>query len=155
MLAFWFLYTVAYVTLFFGCSYFLTNAWPKLTLRSLQPLVSIFIFFAVVWAIVCIIPDADFANRVLHAVGGGSLIVLTAFFALRTSGTRVNRFQFFVIGIAVAAVFGVANEIMEFFLQNYFGMFMAGSINDTWLDLMSNTVGSLLAIACLAPFVKK
>ena len=50
---------------------------------------------------------------------------------------------------------GVANEIMEFILQNYAGFTFSTSINDTWYDLTSNVVGSIISALCFLPFIQQ
>lgn len=101
-----------------------------------------------------LIPDRVLANRFLHTFGGGFLVVLVCFLAIKDSNTTVNKFQFFIISISMAALFGTANEILEFILQNLLGLTAAYTINDTWLDLISNTIGSIIGVIALMPFKK-
>ena len=110
----------------------------KLHFRSIRSVVIILLFYFGVLLISGLIPNPDLSNRVLHTFGGGFLIVVVAFLAIKDSRIRITSFQFLVISVAIAAVFGVANEIVEFFLQNQFGFVFANSINDTWLDLVSS-----------------
>lgn len=91
------------------------------------------------------IQDQDFSNRFLHAFGGGFLGFLTCFLAARDSKSVINKFQFFILSVLIVTALGVANEIAEFLLQNYTEMVFATTINDTWLDLASNTIGILTA----------
>ncbi len=50
---------------------------------------------------------------------------------------------------------GVGNEIIEFLLHNYTGLQFSTAINDTWLDLVSNTVGAVLAGILLSKLIKE
>ena len=81
------------------------------------------------------------------------MAIVVCFLAIKDSGVRVRKFQFLIISILVATALGVMNEILEFFLQNYFGFISSATVNDTWLDLISNTVGILIATTILTPFV--
>ncbi len=148
------IYCAAYLMLFFGISFFFTNHLPKLNLDSLKSVTFILLFYFGVLVMSSLISDPEWSNRTLHTFGGGFLIVLVTFFAIKDSGTKINVFQFIIIGISIAALFGIANEIFEFILQNYFGFIFADSINDTWLDLISNSIGSILASVFIVPFKK-
>jgi hypothetical protein len=97
----------------------------------------------------------EFSNRVLHAYGGGFMAFLVCFLVVRDSKLSLTKFQFFIFSFLIVAALGVANEILEFFLQNYAGMIFSSHINDTWYDLMSNTIGSLIATVCFVPCIKK
>lgn len=99
------------------------------------------------------ISDVELSNRFLHGFGGGFMAFLVCFFVVRDAKLKINKFQFFVLSILIVTSLGVANEILEFLLQNFAGFTIAVTINDTWLDLVSNTVGSLLAAVCFVPFV--
>lgn len=147
-------YCIAYLALFCGISFFFQNNFPKPRPRSLGSICLIILFYFGVLIVSSLILDPEWSNRFLHTFGGGFLIVLAAFLAIKDSRTKVNAFQFIVVGISIAAVFGTANEILEFVLQSKFGFMFANSINDTWLDLISNTVGSTVASVLLAPFIK-
>lgn len=150
-----FVYCIAYLILFFGIPFFFTNSLPKIYRYSMVSIVWILVFYFAVLVLSSVLLDPELANRILHTLGGGSLIVFVCFLAIKDSKTKINRFQFFTIAISVATLFGVANEIFEFILQNHFGFIFANSINDTWLDLISNTIGAILASVCLIPFLKK
>ncbi len=148
------IYCIAYLVLFFGIPFFFTHRLAKPRLRSLGSMGLILLFYFSVLIICNLIPDPEWSNRILHTFGGGFLIVLVTFLVIQDSDTRINAFQFIVLGISVAALFGSANEMFEFILQNQFGLLFADSVNDTWLDLISNTVGSIVASLHIAPFVK-
>lgn len=98
------------------------------------------------------ISNIEISNRVLHA-SGGFLAFLVCFLVIRNSKLHLTKFQFFFFSFLIVTTLGVANEITEFFLQNYFNFLAATSINDTWLDLISNTVGLLVAAIIFTPFI--
>ena len=148
------IYCIVYLILFFGISFFFTNCLAKPKLRSIGSIGLILLFYFSVLVISGLISDPEWSNRILHTFGGGFLIVLVTFLVIRDSNTRINAFQFIVTGLSVAALVGIANEIFEFILQNQFGFMFANSINETWFDLISNTVGSIIASLLIVPFVK-
>jgi hypothetical protein len=100
------------------------------------------------------IQDQELSNRFLHAFGGGFLGFLTCFLAAKDSSVVINKFQFFIFSVLIVIALGVANEILEFLLQNYVGIVFATSVNDTWLDLISNTIGIFIASAIFIPLVR-
>jgi hypothetical protein len=148
-------YIAAYFVLFFGIPLFFGTARPEIKGRSIVSIAIIFVFYFVVLFVSGLISDPGLANRVIHTFGGGFLIVVTFFLAAKDCETSIGVFQFIVLGMSLAALFGVANEVAEYVLQNHLGFVFADSVNDTWLDLISNTIGMSLATACLAPFVMK
>jgi Sec-independent protein secretion pathway component TatC len=101
------------------------------------------------------ISDTELSNRFLHGFGGGFMAFLVCFLIVRDTRLKINKFQFFVLSILIVTALGATNEILEFFLQNYVGFVFATTINDTWLDLISNAVGSLLATGCFVPFINR
>ncbi len=78
---------------------------------------------------------------------------MVCFLVVKDSKLPVTKFQFLIFSALIATALGVANELLEFFLQHYFGFISAASVTDTWLDLLSNTVGILLASICFVPFI--
>lgn len=151
-----YVYAAVYLALFFGVPAFFNEPLPKLRRRSMFSIIYIVILYlaALSVGILITIFHPELGNRILHAVGGGVLAIVTCFFAIKDSGLKIKPFQFFVIGILVATFLGVGNEIAEYLLQNYFGIISAESINDTWLDLVSNTIGATLAAVSLSPFFR-
>lgn len=102
------------------------------------------------------IPDAEWSNRILHAVGGGLLGMIVCYLAARDARVSIRAFQFFTFSFGTVLVLGVGNEIIEYFLQNYtqyFQFAFAATFNDTWLDLISNVAGASLGVIVLAPWV--
>lgn len=132
---------------------FFKNEQPLFRRESLYSVVLIAFFSILTFIASVIIPDRQLANRFLHAIGGGFLSFLICFLVVRDSKLRLSRFQFFIFSALVVTAMGVANEVLEFFLQNYFHFTFSKTINDTWLDLLSNSVGILIAALLFTPFV--
>jgi hypothetical protein len=99
--------------------------------------------------------ESGIGNRILHAFGGGFMTFLVCYLVVKDSRLPINKFQFFIISVLIVASLGIVNEIYEFILQNYFDVLAAATINDTWLDLISNSVGTLVASVCFVPFVNR
>ena len=127
---------------------------PSLNRKSLLPILYIFAFSTFVYIVNFLIPDPEFANRLLHVFGGGFLGFSVCFFAVRDSGVHISKFQFFTFSVLVVLALGVANELLEFVLQIYGVVISATSVTDTWLDLASNTIGIIIASMCFIPFHK-
>lgn len=147
-----------YTLLFFIFPFFFDQPAKKLlTRRSLYSLTAIVTLSFIIYVWSGSVPD-PLGNRLLHFFGGGMLTFFVCFLAVRDTGIAINKLQFFLFSFMAVTSLGVANEIVEFLLQNYcnFAHFIfADSINDTWLDLVSNTTGALLASVCLVPLMKK
>ncbi|MEK7621737.1 MAG: hypothetical protein AAB415_01020 [Patescibacteria group bacterium] len=92
--------------------------------------------------------DPEWSNRLQHALGGGFVSAVVCFLAFRDSGllAKVGRTRFAVSSFFLVIALGVFNEVAEFILQNYFDLRFASTINDTWLDLISNIVGLILGL---------
>jgi len=101
------------------------------------------------------IQDLEFGNRILHIFSGGFVGFFMCFLATRDSRVRINKFQFFVFSVLIVLALGIANELLEFFLQEYAGYISSATVTDTWLDLASNVVGMILAGICFVPFYKE
>jgi len=134
-------------------SAFFKNQFAIFNSRSLYSVILIVIASVIIFSISLSISDIELSNRVLHALGGGFLTFFVCFLAFRDSRVAIGKFQFLVFSILLVTTLGVANEILEFFLQSYFHLPFSLNPNDTWLDLISNTVGLLLGAIILAPFV--
>ncbi len=102
-----------------------------------------------------LIPDRELSNRVLHAVGGGVMGFVVCFLATKNSGVPITKFQFFSFSFLIVNMLGIGNEILEFVLQEFGPFLFANSINDTWLDLVSNITGALIAGVVLTFLHKK
>ena len=149
------LYTLAYIGLLFFFPLFFQQSLPKLNVRSLYSVLGIcavWIFFFAISEIVGVSFE-EWGNRILHAMAGGFTALLMCYVALRDSKVVITRFQFTILSFLLVTALGVGNEIAEFFGQYYTDLVFAPTINDTWLDLISNTVGALLGIAVSMPFL--
>ena len=100
-----------------------------------------------VFVVVNVLGDENFgwANRVLHALGGGAMAMLVCYRAMKDAHLKISRFQFVALSLLLATAMGVANELMEFSIQTTAGIIFAPNTMDTWLDLTSNTVGMVVA----------
>jgi hypothetical protein len=150
-------FSISYFVLLFLFPYFFENRLLG-TVSLVAAARSLFIMFALVlvgYIVVFSISDPVLANRFQHGFCGGFLTFLLCFVAARDSSVNINRFQFFIFSVLVVTTLGVGNEILEYFLHNYTSLVMTTYINDTWLDLISNTVGVLLAGTILTPFLSK
>lgn len=150
------LITISLVGLYFAVgvlfSLLFENRLPKLYKWTFLSLAIILCGSLVSYLFVSLIPDAQIANWVLHGLGGGFLALMVCFLATRDFGIDLNRLQFFVLSMLVVGALGIANEILEFILQNYAEITFAVSVNDTWYDLISNTIGSFAAALFFTPF---
>ena len=135
----------AYFALAYLFAAFFEKSAPVFGRRSIFSITCIIVFSLVVYAVSATISDEELSNRILHAFGGGFVSVMVCFFVVRDTRLTISRFQFFIFSLLVVTAMGVANEIFEFFLQNYFHFVVTRSVDDTWLDLISNLVGALIA----------
>jgi hypothetical protein len=99
-----------------------------------------------------LIPNIELGNRFIHAAGGGFMGVLVCFLAVKHSGIGIDRPRFAILSLLLVTTLGVFNEIAEFYLQYYVGFVSAPHIYDTWLDLISNMFGFMVAISLFTPF---
>ena len=129
---------------------------PAFRRRSLYSILGISVFMLIVFTGVYLMPSMDLGigNRILHACGGGFLAYVVCFLVVRDSGLRISRFRFFIFTFLVVTALGVANEMLEFQLQSTTSLIFSPTPTDTWLDLASNLVGSLIA-AVLINFLLK
>ncbi|MDB5266221.1 MAG: hypothetical protein JWN89_36 [Parcubacteria group bacterium] len=150
-----FAYPILYLVSLFLVAYFFEQRIPKLDFhRACLSIVTILIlnFFS---ALIVESFDGALANRIQHGLCGGFLALVVCFLAIRDSKVVINKFQFFVFTALVVTALGVGNEILEFVLQHYLGFVMSTTIEDTWLDLISNSIGIILAASITVPFLKK
>lgn len=148
----------SYFILFFLFPYFFKGELPKITHHSLRSVAIIAGASVASFIISELIPDPELKNRVLHGLGGGFVAFMICFLAVKDSKVTITKFQFFILSVLIVTAMGVGNEILEFFVQQYVPslhfVFSAGPL-DTWLDLMSNTAGILVASACFVPFINR
>ena len=145
----------SYFGLLFLFSFFFNNEPPKISRNFLRSVMLIFFLSCAGYAVVYSIPNIELGNRVLHAFGGGFMAFLVCFLVYRDMHLPITKFQFFVLSILIVTALGVANEITECILQNATGFIFSASINDTWLDLVSNTIGSFVAALFFVPFINR
>lgn len=146
---------LVYIVLIFGLPYFFNtpiSTSKNIQIRSILT-ITILSFFG--YGISFLIPDVELSNRFLHGFGGGFLAIFSCFCAFKDGVVPISKLQFFIFTILLVATLGVTNEILEFCLQNYLGFTFAISVNDTWLDLVSNSIGSIVAVGILTPFINK
>jgi drug/metabolite transporter superfamily protein YnfA len=144
---------LCYFALFFALPLFFEKEIVKISKKSVISISAIILFSLFVYYLNSVILDSEIANRVLHAFGGGFLAFMVCFLVVKDGRFPITKFQFIIFTVLFVTALGVANEIIEFFLQNYAGMVMANSINDTWLDLVSNLFGVIIAGIVFTPFV--
>lgn len=72
---------------------------------------------------------------------------------MKDSTLSISRFQFLTLSMLLVTAMGVGNEILEFFLQNYFYLISSQNPLDTWLDLISNTLGIITGALIFTPFL--
>lgn len=54
----------------------------------------------------------------------------------------------------IGTALGVANELFEFLLQSTTHLVFSPTVTDTWLDLLSNTIGIGVAVSIFSAFIK-
>ncbi len=101
------------------------------------------------------ISNEEIGNRVLHGFGGGFMALLTCFLSVRDMKLKIDTFQFSLVSFMIVMCLGIGNEILELILHNTTSLVFTRSINDTWLDLVSNLIGCLIALSLFAPFLTK
>ena len=138
------LYCVAYAFFVLAIPFCITDTVGSV--KDIRPvsLVTIAVLCLVTFGISFVIPNDFWANRWLHAVGGGMTGFILYWLAVRDSHTSLNTTQFFVLGFLLVTALGVANELMEMILQLAHIEIAAATVTDTWFDLASNTVGATL-----------
>lgn len=146
---------ILYIILFFLFPELFNQERRKIELSSVKSVVLILLLSFFGYFIAFNISDTEWSNRFLHGFGGGFMALLVCFLVIRDTKLKINKFQFLVLSILIVTTLGVANEILEFLLQNYVGFTFATSINDTWLDLTSNAVGSLVAATSFVPLIDR
>jgi hypothetical protein len=149
LLALVILYPTVYAVMLFGVPLVGGTRAAISYRKSAVSVAVIVVLYLAVYAFNAMVKDPEISNWVLHTWGGGALAVGTYFLAVRDSGVQSTTLQFFVFGFLVATALGVANELVEFFLQSQFGLIFAESVDDTWVDLTNNTLGALLTLSCL------
>lgn len=145
---------LVYSFLFYLFPLFFKNTIPNFRQISFRSLFFIFIICLVSFVASFNIKDLETSNRILHIFGGGFMGFLICFLVFKDTKIDINRLQFFIFSFFVVTSLGVANEILEYFLQNYLSLSFAKTANDTWLDLISNSIGIIIASVVFLPFAK-
>ncbi len=140
-LLFWISYGALFVLI---PAFFNNGALARPELRSLYSLLLLASLNILLSALQLLIPEPFWANRFQHTMGGVVAFVMV-YLVIRDTHTTLTRLQFFVFGFLIVTALGVANEILEFFLQQTTGLIFTDDIFDTWLDLFSNTNGAIIA----------
>ena len=143
----------AYLILFAFFPYFFTGTVVRLPKRSFVSVALIVVLSICGYAVVLHTRDLELGNRILHAFGGGFIAFMICFLAVKDAKVQLTRFQFCVMAALIVTGLGVANEILEFFLQHWTAFVFMRSNDDTWLDLLSNTVGIIIGAAAFVPFI--
>lgn len=144
---------LTYAVLLFIFPLFFTGRPPRPTGRSVLSLAFIFAALLAVFILVTVIHDHDrvLANRLLHALGGGFLSFFVCYRVVLDTRLAIGRFQFLVFSALVVTALGVGNEILEFFLAIWLGVNLQTDGFDTWLDLVSNAVGTAAGALVFVP----
>lgn len=141
--------SAAYAGLLYLFPLFFENRLPRFPARAVRSLSIIIVLNLAIDIIALSIPNMELGNRILHGLGGGSMAFIVCFFAARDSGVRIRKFQFFVFSAFAVTALGVGNEIFEYALDALTPIVI---VNDTWPDLVANTVGLLVAGGIFAPW---
>lgn len=136
------IFSITYCVLYLALLWIISEKWPNFTPRSIYSLVLLAALNVLLFALYLFIPSEFWGNRIQHAIGGGMLAFFMFWLVIRDTQTHLTRLQFFTLGFLVVTALGVANELLEFVAQHYTSIIFAGSIYDTWWDLLSNTAGA-------------
>lgn len=143
-----------YAVLLLFLPFFFNVARGPVSRRTALISVAAIILLSVAGYVVALsIPDLAVSNRVLHGFGGGFMAFFACFLAARDSVLPVGRVRFFIMAMLIVTVLGVLNELAELFLERCCNLPLPKTLDDTWLDLLSNTTGLLFAALCFVPFV--
>lgn len=147
--------SLTYAGCYFLYPFFFNGSIPRWSNRSARSIGIVVVLSLLSFVIASLIPDVGWSNRVLHALGGGSLGMLVCWLAVRDSGLTIRPFQLLLFSFLVVMTLGVGNEVIEFFLQEYYGFRFSVTVFDTWFDLMSNGVGAGLVALILLLLPKR
>lgn len=118
---------------------------------SLWSIAQILLLYTIVVALVFSIRDIELGNRLLHSIGGGFAMFMVCYLSIRDSRLAIGPIRFFFFSLLVVTSLGVVNELAEFLIEQFVEFEFARGAYDTWLDLLSNTVGLLLAASLFVP----
>lgn len=137
-------YIACYFFLFQLLPIFFRQSRLPLGLRSIASVSFIFFLSILSYVVALNVPDVDLGNLILHMFGGGFLAAILCYLVVRDTGVTLTRFQFFVITFLIVLALGVANEHLEFFVQTFTRFSYADTVQDTWIDLVNNSIGAVL-----------
>jgi uncharacterized membrane protein YjdF len=118
---------------------------------SYKSMIGIMLLSFVGYWITTHIDDSELANRFLHAYGGGFVAFFMCFCAVRDAHRGISRLQLATFAFLMVGMLGIINEIAEYILHAYGHLVFVEDIFDTSLDLIANTVGSIVALVLLTP----
>ena len=142
-------YIACYFFLFYTLPIFFRQTRPAIGRRAILSASFIFLLALVAYAIALNVPDPDIGNLILHMFGGGFLASVLCYLAVRDTAIALTRFQFFVITFLIVVALGVANEHLEFVVQSFTRFTYADTVQDTWIDLLNNSLGAFLGASLL------
>ena len=146
---------LSYILLSYGLPWFFEGRRGRLGEAAARSVVVIaFVAFAAFF-VSFQISDEQLANRMLHALGGGFVGFLVCILATRDNHLGIGRTRVFIASMLIVTGMGVANELIEFFLDTYTSLLFSASRTDTWFDLASNLTGALIAAPLFLPLVPR
>ena len=144
-----------FVVYFVAPKFFEKTSAPLTWKRTLPSILTIVALGFIAIYVVVSTPDPWISNRIEHALGGGFIATTMCYLAVRDSKIQLSYLQFFLITLMFVTMLGVGNEILEFICQHYYGYISSSSVEDTWLDLISNTLGIIAGLICFTPLIKR
>lgn len=145
----------SYIPVAFLFSLFFENRIPKLNINSARSVGIMALYTGFIFWLSFVVLEPEFGNRILHAFGGGFFSFLVCFRVVRDFKITISKTRFLVFAALVVTALGVMNELIEFFVQAHGTLIFATTISDTWLDLMSNSIGIIIGALCFVPFIQK
>ncbi len=143
-----------YIVLYFLYQIVFGRALRGMKKHSFRSMLMILVLSAVIYIVsFYVIPDKVLGNRFLHAFGGGFVVFFICLSAVRDAKLRIGNKALFISAFMVVTLLGLMNEAVEIFLQQHIHYLFAPSAMDTLLDLVSNTVGFLIASVSLVRII--
>jgi hypothetical protein len=148
-------FMLTYAALFVLFPLFFTGRLARPSGHSIVSLALILGGLLATFVVVVLVHEHDrvLANRVLHALGGGVLSFFVCYLVVRDTRLAIGRFQFLVFSALVVTALGVGNEILEFFFAIWLRVDFQSDGFDTWLDLISNAVGTAAGALVFVPLL--
>lgn len=106
----------------------------------------------IVWEVGLLLPSVDINSQtdtfLQHFMGGIASGILF-YFVIKAYGLRLNKWwQKPVLLYFLVCGLGVANELLELFMDQTGLIIDLVHRNDTWWDLLANTLGAAVAFVC-------